>query len=67
MAVPEDPVTGSAHTMLIPYWSERLGKTQMFARQVSARGGDVRCELKGDRVRMGGQAALYLKGTVFLR
>lgn len=67
MAVPEDPVTGSAHTMLIPYWSERLGKTQMFARRVSARGGDVRCELKGDRVRMGGQAALYLKGTVFLR
>ena len=67
VAVPEDPVTGSAHTMLIPYWSERLGKTQMFARQVSARGGDVRCELKGDRVRMGGQAALYLKGTVFLR
>lgn len=67
VAVPEDPVTGSAHTMLIPYWSERLGITQMFARQVSARGGDVRCELKGDRVRMGGQAALYLKGTVFLR
>ena len=53
--------------MLIPYWSEQLGKTQMFARQVSARGGDVRCELEGDRVRMGGQAALYLKGTVFLR
>ena len=67
VAVPEDPVTGSAHTMLIPYWSERLGKTAMLARQVSARGGDVRCELKGDRVLMSGQAALYLKGTVFLR
>ncbi|HHL0035094.1 PhzF family phenazine biosynthesis protein [Enterobacter mori] len=67
VAVPEDPVTGSAHTMLIPYWSETLGKTTLFARQVSARGGDVRCELKGSRVMMSGQASLYLKGTVFLR
>lgn len=67
VSVPEDPVTGSAHTMLIPYWGERLGKTAMLARQVSARGGDVRCELKGSRVLMSGQASLYLKGTVFLR
>ena len=67
VAVPEDPVTGSAHTMLIPYWGEQLGKTAMLARQVSARGGDVRCELKGSRVLMSGQASLYLKGTVFLR
>jgi predicted PhzF superfamily epimerase YddE/YHI9 len=67
VAVWEDPVTGSAHTMLIPYWSEKLGKTAMFARQVSARGGDVRCELKGSRVLMSGLASLYLKGTVFLR
>ena len=67
VAVWEDPVTGSAHTMLIPYWSEKLGKTAMFARQVSARGGDMRCELKGSRVLMSGQASLYLKGTVFLR
>ena len=66
-SVAEDPVTGSAHCMLIPWWSEQLGKTQMTARQVSARGGDLRCELKGDRVLMSGQAALYLKGTVFLR
>jgi PhzF family phenazine biosynthesis protein len=66
-AVWEDPVTGSAHTMLIPYWSEKLGKTTMLARQVSARGGDIRCELKGDRVLMSGQATLYLKGTLFLR
>lgn len=66
-SVAEDPVTGSAHSMLIPWWSEQLGKTQMTARQVSARGGDLRCELKGDRVLMSGQAALYLKGTVFLR
>ncbi|MBM3070278.1 PhzF family phenazine biosynthesis protein [Lelliottia sp. RWM.1] len=65
--VPEDPVTGSAHSMLIPYWSEKLGKTRMNARQVSARGGDLRCELQGDRVLIGGQATLYLKGKIFLR
>jgi PhzF family phenazine biosynthesis protein len=67
VAVWEDPVTGSSHTMLIPYWSEKLGKSSLFARQISARGGDVRCELNGHRVMMGGQASLYLKGTVFLR
>ena len=67
VSVPEDPVTGSAHTMLIPYWSETLGKTTLFARQVSARGGDVRCELRGERVLMSGQASCYLKGTVYLR
>ncbi len=65
--VAEDPVTGSAHSMLIPYWSEKLGKTALQARQVSPRGGELRCELKGDRVLIGGQAALYLKGTVYLR
>ncbi|MNO96466.1 Phenazine biosynthesis-like protein [compost metagenome] len=65
--VPEDPVTGSTHSMLIPYWSEKLGKTQMNARQVSARGGELRCELLGDRVLIGGQATLYLKGKIFLR
>ena len=65
--VPEDPVTGSAHSMLIPYWSEKLGKMSLNARQVSYRGGDLRCELKGDRVLIGGQATLYLKGRIFLR
>lgn len=65
--VPEDPVTGSTHSMLIPYWSEKLGKTTLSARQVSYRGGDLRCELLGDRVLIGGQATLYLKGKVFLR
>ncbi|HIC2037316.1 PhzF family phenazine biosynthesis protein [Enterobacter soli] len=64
--VPEDPVTGSAHSMLIPYWSEKLGKTQLNARQVSRRGGDLRCELQGDRVLIGGQATLYLKGRIYL-
>jgi PhzF family phenazine biosynthesis protein len=62
--VPEDPVTGSAHCTLIPYWAERLGKTRLAARQVSARGGELDCELKGDRVRIAGQAVLYLRGTI---
>ncbi|RKQ38596.1 PhzF family phenazine biosynthesis protein [Enterobacter sp. R1(2018)] len=66
-AVPEDPVTGSAHSMLIPYWADKLGKTQMFARQVSERGGDLRCQLAGDRVLIGGKAATYLIGKVLLR
>ncbi|MBA7847271.1 PhzF family phenazine biosynthesis protein [Klebsiella sp. RHBSTW-00484] len=66
-AVWEDPVTGSAHTMLIPYWSVKLGKTQMLARQISARGGDIRCELQGERVLMSGQAVSYLSGAIMLR
>lgn len=66
-AVAEDPVTGSAHSMLIPYWADKLNKTQMLARQVSARGGDLRCQLVGDRVRIGGQATTYLIGKVLLR
>lgn len=65
-AVWEDPVTGSAHTMLIPYWGTKLGKTQMLARQVSARGGDIRCEWAGDRVLMSGTARTYLQGKVWL-
>lgn len=66
-SVPEDPVTGSTHSMLIPYWSDKLGKTTLQARQISARGGDLRCALQGDRVLIGGQATLYLKGKIFLR
>jgi PhzF family phenazine biosynthesis protein len=62
----EDPVTGSAHCTLIPYWAERLGKTVMFARQVSARGGELFCELRGDRVKIGGNATLYLKGEIYI-
>ncbi|WP_368543252.1 PhzF family phenazine biosynthesis protein [Enterobacter soli] len=65
--VPEDPVTGSTHSMLIPYWSDRLGKTQLNARQVSYRGGDLRCEYLGDRVLIGGKATLYMKGKIYLR
>ncbi|MGH9947100.1 MAG: PhzF family phenazine biosynthesis protein [Pyrinomonadaceae bacterium] len=62
----EDPVTGSAHCNLIPYWAEKLGKTEMFARQVSARGGELFCELSGDRVKIGGNATLYLKGEIYV-
>ena len=60
--IDEDPVTGSAHTTLIPYWAEKLSKTQLNARQLSHRGGFLKCELQGDRVYIGGQAKLYLKG-----
>jgi PhzF family phenazine biosynthesis protein len=62
----EDPVTGSAHCNLIPYWAEKLGKTELFARQLSARGGELFCELVGDRVKIGGNATLYLKGEIYV-
>ena len=62
--VDEDPVTGSAHCSLIPYWEERLGKTKLFARQVSQRGGELICELAGERVHIGGRAVLYLRGEI---
>jgi PhzF family phenazine biosynthesis protein len=62
--VPEDPVTGSAHCTLIPYWSARLGKTKMFARQISQRGGELFCELAGERVLIGGKAVLYSRGQI---
>jgi PhzF family phenazine biosynthesis protein len=62
--VPEDPVTGSAHCTLIPYWSARLGKTKLFARQISPRGGELWCEHRGDRVTMAGRAVKYLEGTI---
>jgi PhzF family phenazine biosynthesis protein len=62
--IPEDPVTGSSFTTLAPYWAARLGKPALRARQVSARGGDVRCEARGARVLIAGQAALVIKGTL---
>jgi PhzF family phenazine biosynthesis protein len=62
--VPEDPVTGSAHCVLTPYWSKRLGRTDLQARQVSRRGGELRCTDRGDRVDLAGRAALYLRGTI---
>ena len=62
--VPEDPVTGSAHCTLIPYWAERLGKNKLHALQVSRRGGELWCELKGDRVTMAGYAVEFMRGTI---
>lgn len=64
--VPEDPVTGSAHCTLISYWSKRLGKTKLFARQLSRRGGELFCEQAGERVKIGGKAVLYLRGQIEL-
>ena len=64
--VPEDPVTGSAHTSLTPYWSKRLGKQVLSARQLSQRGGSLRCRLEGDRVFISGRAVPYLKGEIKL-
>lgn len=64
VGVDEDPVTGSAHTMLTPYWSRRLGKNKLVGRQVSARGGTVYCFLKGDRVELGGRACTFLRGEI---
>ncbi len=62
--VPEDPVTGSAHCTLVPYWAKRLGKTRLSARQISRRGGALACTLDGERVRLGGTAVLYLEGAI---
>lgn len=62
--IDEDPVTGSAFTQLIPYWAKRLGKQTLSAKQVSPRGGEVGCELVGDRVKIRGQAVLYLEGRI---
>ena len=66
IGIPEDPVTGAIHCSLIPFWAERLGKTELFARQISARGGELFCELAGKRVKIGGNAALYLKGEIYV-
>ena len=62
--VDEDPVTGSAHCCLTPYWSRVMGKTEFVARQLSSRGGTLRLTLDGDRVRMAGQAVLVLRGEL---
>jgi len=62
--VPEDPVTGSAHCTLAPYWAEQLGKTKLHGRQISQRTGEVFCEVAGDRVKLSGTAALFLKGKI---
>jgi len=62
--IPEDPVTGSAHCTLVPYWAERLDKTSLHAKQISSRGGDLYCHNEAGRVLMAGHAVTYLRGTV---
>ncbi len=62
--IDEDPVTGSAHSQLIPFWSDKLGKKKMIAKQLSQRGGTIYCEQKGERVIMGGQCVFYMKGEI---
>ena len=62
--IDEDPVTGSAHCTLIPYWSQRLGRRTLRAHQVSLRGGELFCEDRGDRVGIAGKAALYMRGKI---
>ena len=64
--IPEDPVTGSSHSTLIPFWSKRLDKTKMIAKQLSQRGGKLYCEYCGERVKIGGTAACYLQGDLML-
>ena len=64
--IPEDPVTGSTHCVLVPYWAGQLGKTTLRARQLSKRGGELFCELRGDRVRIAGKAVKVIEGEMLL-
>lgn len=66
VGVDEDPVTGSAHTTLTPYWTEKLGKKNLKALQLSKRGGEIDCEAVGDRVKLTGKAVLYMKGEIYI-
>jgi predicted PhzF superfamily epimerase YddE/YHI9 len=65
--IPEDPVTGSAHCMLLPYWSRRLGRSEVRAYQASKRGGELICRLAGERVQLQGTCVFYLEGEAVLR
>jgi len=64
--IAEDPVTGSAHCTLMPYWAQRLGKSELRARQISKRGGDLLCRLEGERVLLTGRCAYYMRGEIRL-
>ena len=66
VGIPEDPVTGSTHCTLVPYWAQRLGKQSLHARQISPRGGELFCTLAGERVQMAGRAVLYLHGEIIV-
>jgi len=64
VGINEDPVTGSAHTMMTPYWADRLGKKDLSARQISSRGGNIWCSMDGVRVKIAGHAITYLQGSI---
>ncbi len=65
VGIPEDPVTGSAHTVLTPYWAQALGgKNELFARQSSPRGGELKLELKSDHIAIRGQVTIVLRGSI---
>lgn len=66
IGIDEDPVTGSTHCILIPYWAARLGKQELSAYQCSARGGELHCRLEGERVKIAGQAVLVASGRLWL-
>ncbi len=66
IGIPEDPVTGSAHTSLAPFWAKKLGKNKLTAQQLSKRGGGLLCELKGERVLISGNAVTYLVGEIII-
>jgi PhzF family phenazine biosynthesis protein len=66
LGVQEDPVTGSSHSVLAPYWAGRLGKDDLHAFQVSKRGGELFCTHAGERVKISGQAALYMEGMIIV-
>ncbi len=63
----EDAVTGATHCALAPYWGKRLNKTKLLAKQLSARGGEMLCEWRGDRVFLSGYAVVYMKGEIFVQ
>jgi len=64
--IPEDPVTGSAHCLIVPYWAQRLGQNRIHAFQISKRGGELFCDLRGDRVEIAGRAVKYLEGITHI-
>jgi PhzF family phenazine biosynthesis protein len=66
VGLPEDPVCGTAHRIIVPYWAERMGKTNIHSRQLSSRGGDLWCEHRGEKVVIGGETRLIIDGTIRL-
>jgi predicted PhzF superfamily epimerase YddE/YHI9 len=66
VGLPEDPVCGTAHRIIVPYWAKKMGKTKIHSRQLSARGGELWCEDKGEHVAIAGETCLVIEGTIRL-